>query len=146
MTGRGVLTALSLGGNLGDVPETMKRAMDLLRAGGFAIEKISSVYRTVPVDCPPGMPDFCNSALTGYWQGTPEELLDLAQSIEVRLGRPADHGYHLSRTMDIDIVFMEGVVLKSPRLTLPHPEAHRRAFVMEPLREIAPQMLREVKG
>lgn len=144
MTAASLRTLLSLGGNLGDVPATFRQAEKLLIAGGFAVEKVSSVFHTAPVDCPPDTPDFCNIALSGYWSGTPEELLTLTQSIEVRLGRPADHGYHLSRTLDIDIVWMEKTVIQTPRLTIPHPEAKKRRFVLDPVQEIAPEVCREL--
>jgi uncharacterized protein len=143
MTARAVL---SLGGNLGDVPATFRQAEYLLIGGGFAVEKVSSIFHTAPVDCPPDTPDFCNIAISGYWSGTPEELLTLTQSIEVRLGRPADHGYHLSRTLDIDIVWMEKISMKTPRLTLPHPEAANRRFVLDPVQEIAREVCRELTG
>ncbi|MBO5688300.1 MAG: 2-amino-4-hydroxy-6-hydroxymethyldihydropteridine diphosphokinase [Lentisphaeria bacterium] len=144
MTAASLRTLLSLGGNLGDVPATFRQAETLLTGGGFAVEKVSSVFHTAPVDCPPDTPDFCNIAIAGYWSGTPEELLTLTQSIEVRLGRPADHGYHLSRTLDIDIVWMEKTVIQTPRLTIPHPEAKKRRFVLDPVQEIAPEVCREL--
>lgn len=140
MTAEPVRAALSLGGNAGNVPETLVRAAELLTAGGFRIERVSSAIRTAPVDCPPGTPDFLNQAMTGFWGGTPEELLDLAQSIEVRLGRPARHGFHTPRTIDIDLVVFGEWRLVSERLFLPHPEAAKRAFVTEPLAEIAPEI------
>lgn len=141
-----VRTALSLGGNLGDVAEAFRQAAELLGQGGFAVQKTASVYRTTPVDCPPGTPDFCNTAMTGLWSDTPEKLLDLTQHIEVLLGRPADHGYHQSRTLDIDILFMGGIEMATPRLTLPHPEAARRRFVLDPLSEIAPEICDALLG
>lgn len=144
MTAACFRTLLSLGGNLGDVPATFQQAEKLLVGGGFAVEKSSSIFRTAPVDCPPDTPDFCNIAIAGYWCGTPEELLDLTQSIEVHLGRPADHGYHQSRTLDIDIVWMEKTSMNTPRLTLPHPEAGNRRFVLDPVQEIAPEVCREL--
>jgi len=131
--------ALSLGGNSGNVPETFARAAELLAEGGFRIERVSSVLRTSPVDCPPGTPDFLNQAMTGFWTGTPEALLDLAQSVEVRLGRPARHGFHTPRTIDIDLVAFGKRRLVSERLILPHPEAAKRAFVLDPLDGIAPE-------
>lgn len=134
-----VSVALSLGGNSGNVPEALARAAALLTGGGFRIERVSSAIRTSPVDCPPGTPDFLNQAITGFWRGAPEELLDLTQSIEVRLGRPDRHGFHTPRTLDIDIVAFGRLRMRSERLFLPHPEAAKRAFVLEPLDEIAPE-------
>lgn len=132
--------AVALGGNLGEVEETFREALKLLAAGGVTGLVTAPVFVTRPVGCPAGTPDFRNSAATGFWSGTPEALLDLTQSIEVALGRPADHGFHTSRTLDLDIILFGELRLHTGRLTLPHPEAQRRAFVLEPLAEIAPEM------
>ncbi len=140
------IAVLSLGGNLGDVPAAFRAAQELLNAGGFAVDKVSSIFRTAPVDCPPETPDFSNIAIAGCWSGTPEELLDLTQSIEVRLGRPADHGYHQSRTLDIDIIWMENTRMDTPRLTIPHKAAKERRFVLDPVQEIAPAVCMELTG
>ena len=132
--------AVALGGNLGDVEEAFRKALELLAEGGVTGLVTAPVIVTRPVGCPPGTPDFRNSAATGFWGGTAEELLELTQSIECALGRPADHGFHTSRTLDLDIILFGEKRLRSDRLTLPHPEAQRRAFVLEPLAEIAPEM------
>ena len=130
--------ALSLGGNTGNGTETLKKALKRLEDGAFRIGRVSRIYRTSPVDCAPGTPDFLNLAVTGFWEGTPEKLLDLGQRIEVQLGRPANHAYHGCRTADIDIVTFGNLEIRTSRLILPHPEAWRRMFVLMPLAEIAP--------
>ena len=132
--------AIALGGNLGDVEKAFRKALELLAAGGLTDLVTAPVIVTRPVGCPPGTPDFRNSAATGFWGGTAEELLGLTQSIEVALGRPADHGFHTSRTLDLDIILFGELRLHTERLTLPHPEAQRRAFVLAPLAKIAPDM------
>lgn len=131
-------TALALGSNLGDPEENLKLALELLSAGGFELAAVAPNVRTAPVECAPGTPDFLNTAAIGTWPGTPEELLALCQKVELRLGRPADHGVNTPRTIDVDIVDISGVALATPRLTLPHPRAARRRFVLEPLAAIAP--------
>lgn len=131
---------IALGGNLGDVEATFRKALELLAAGGVTGLTAARSIVTRPVGCPPGTPDFRNSAATGFWSGTPEELLDLTQSIEVALGRPAGHGFHTSRTLDLDIILFGAFCLHTERLTVPHPEAERREFVLEPLAEIAPEL------
>jgi 2-amino-4-hydroxy-6-hydroxymethyldihydropteridine diphosphokinase len=132
---------LSIGGNLGDVEATFARALTMLEQGGFVVTKVSSPYRNPAVGCEEGAPEFVNWAVVGEWSGTPLELLDLAQSIEVAEGRPADHPHWHSRTLDIDIIECNGVVCDTPRLTLPHPRWRERDFVCVPLREIAPEWL-----
>ena len=130
---------LALGGNLGEVEETFQKALELLAAGGLTGLRMAPVLTTRPVACPPGTPDFRNSAATGFWAGSAEELLDLVQSIEVALGRPAAHGFHTSRTLDLDIILFGNRIIRTPRLTVPHPEAQKRLFVLESLAAIAPE-------
>lgn len=134
------ICTLSLGSNLGDSGAIFQKVYQLLSEAGFAIQKTASVILTAPVDCPPGTPDFANTALIGSFDGTPEELLTLTQAIEVKLGRPADHGFHTPRTCDIDIITYNDLVISTPRLTLPHTQAQQRRFVLEPLAEIAPEL------
>ena len=136
-----VHAALALGSNIGDAEQIFFQAQKLLKDKGFVIEKTASVIMTDPVDCPPGTPRFANSALTGSFAGTPEELLEITQSIEQALGRSTDHGFHTPRTLDIDIIIFGDVVCRSARLTIPHPRAAGRLFVLEPLAEIAPEWI-----
>ena len=133
--------ALALGSNLGDSGAVFQKVCLLLLENGFNVQSVAPVIITEPVDCPPGTPDFANSALIGSYAGSPEELLDLTQSIEQQLGRPADHGFHTPRTCDIDIIIFGDLIMKSDRLTIPHPSAQERLFVLEPLNAIAPELL-----
>lgn len=134
------ICALALGSNLGDSGEVFKQVCQLLQENNFHVQRIAPVIITKPVDCPPGTPDFANSALIGSYSGRAEDLLDLTQSIEQKLGRPADHGFHTPRTCDIDIITFGDLVMKSDRLTIPHPAAQERLFVLEPLNVIAPDL------
>ena len=131
--------ALALGSNVGNAENTFDAAVKLLRKNAFEITAQATVLQTAPVDCPPGTPDFANSALTGLFAGTPEELLQITQKIEQTLGRPADHGFHTPRTLDIDIIIFGNTIMNTPQLTIPHPAAQKRAFVLIPLAEIAPE-------
>ena len=133
--------ALALGSNIGNAGEIFDQACDLLMQNHFQITARANIILTAPVDCPPGTPDFANSALTGFYSGSAEELLELTQSIEVALGRPADHGFHTPRTLDLDIILFGDTIMQTPRLTLPHPRACERKFVLEPLCSIAPDWL-----
>ena len=133
-----VRTALALGSNAPGSGAVFQMAAELLEQQGFCVERIANIIITKPVDCPPGTPDFYNSALIGTFAGKAEELLEITQGIEQTLGRPADHGFHLPRTLDLDIIIFGSETMQSPRLTLPHPRAQERMFVIEPLHEIAP--------
>ena len=130
--------ALALGSNVGDAEKTFAAAIKLLRENAFEVTAQAGIIRTAPVDCPAGTPDFANSALTGLFAGTPEELLQITQKIEQTLGRAADHGFHTPRTLDIDIILFGTEVMNSQKLSIPHIAAQKRDFVLIPLSEIAP--------
>ncbi len=127
---------LSLGSNLGNREENLAAAVQKLQDGGLTVRQISPVYLNPAVGCEEGAPDFANIAVAGEWDKSPQELLQLTQATEVALGRPADHGFHLSRTVDIDIIFFHDLVVNTPQLTIPHPRWKERDFVTIPLRAI----------
>ena len=134
------LCVIALGGTIGDVPETFRLACEALSDAGFRIRRFSSLLRTAPVGCEPGAPEFTNAALSGFWSGTASELLHLCQKIEADTGRPNDHSYHGSRTLDLDIILFGRETINVPNLKIPHPEAAKRDFVMVPVREIEPDL------
>lgn len=132
--------ALALGGNLGRPGTAFRNAIRTLEENGFRVEQISSFLRNKALGCEDGAPDFLNGALTGYWKGSPQELLALCRRIEAANGRPNRHEPGRSRTLDLDLILFGTLLLQSPELTLPHPRAASRDFVMIPLREIAPDL------
>ena len=136
----GTLCVIALGGNLGDVPAAFRRACEALSNAGFRIRRFSSLLKTAPVGGEPGAPEFTNAAVSGFWNGTPLELLRLCQKIEADNGRPNDHAHHVSRTLDLDIILFGQETVALPDLTVPHPEAAKRDFVMIPVREIEPEL------
>ncbi len=134
------LCVIALGGNIGDVPGAFRRACEALTNAGFRIRRFSSLLRTAPLGCEPGAPEFTNAVLSGFWGGSATDLLRLCQRIEADKGRPNDHAYHVSRTLDLDIILFGRETIRLPNLTIPHPEAAKRDFVMVPLREIEPEL------
>jgi len=132
--------ALSLGSNLADRRGNLEKAAALLAAGGVKNLRLSTFFETAPEECAPDTPPFLNAAAVGGWDGTPTELLELCQSIERALGRPAVHGFNTPRTIDIDIILFGDLALTSPHLTIPHPRAAQRDFVKIPLADIAPEL------
>jgi 2-amino-4-hydroxy-6-hydroxymethyldihydropteridine diphosphokinase len=132
---------LSLGGNAGDVPAAFRRALEKLRDGGLCEVRISSLYRTAPVGCREGTPDFINAAVAGKWGASLDSLHNLCLKIEVAEGRPADHEKYASRPIDLDIVFFGDMVYSDARITVPHKEAKYRLFVLIPIAEIAGNMI-----
>ena len=130
---------LSLGANIGDPPaqlaEAVRRPDAYPRIG---VTARSSVHITKPWG-KTDQPDFANSAITVKTDLKPLELLDVVQEVELAMGRERLEVWG-PRVIDIDIIAFERVRLISPRLTLPHPYAHERDFVLKPLREIAPNV------
>ena len=130
---------LALGSNKGDSEAIFRTALNDLSANGFELEKCSPLYKTEPVDCDEGVPPFINAVISGIWHDTPEDLLDLCQSLERRAGRPAKHSSRQSRELDLDIILFGSQEIRTERLIVPHPRALLRAFVLIPLNNIAPR-------
>jgi 2-amino-4-hydroxy-6-hydroxymethyldihydropteridine diphosphokinase len=137
------LTLIALGSNLGDSVQILRDAMTRLQA--FSDEPLlkSSLWQTTPVDCPPGSPKFLNAVVglkprTGE---TPESLLGKLQHLEIGFGRTPKKILNEPRPLDLDLIAFGLETRQSPQLTLPHPRAHQRRFVLQPLSEIAPELI-----
>ena len=125
---------LAIGGNLGDVPVTLMHTVEALSyMEGFQIEDVSPIMRTKPVLAPgqAPQPDYWNAVVVGSAIATPDELFAQTSRIERELGRER-HERWGARTVDIDIIQIEGLASSDPVLTLPHPRAKERAFVLAP--------------
>ena len=132
---------LALGANAGRREENIRRAIAAIHERIGCIEKQSALYETVPQ----GFESehlFLNAAVSCRTDLTPYEILDVTQEIELELGRlqKSVNGQYADRTIDIDLLWMEGVVMDEPRLTLPHPRIAERDFVLRPLCDIAPDL------
>ncbi len=134
---------IALGSNLGDSAATIRRA--LARLGELTGEQLrtSSLWETAPVDCPPGSPRFINAvvALEPMSGETPESLLAKLQALEKEFGRKPKTVMNEARPLDLDLIAFGGEVRNTPELILPHPRAHERRFVLQPLSEIAPELV-----
>ena len=125
---------LAIGGNLGDVPVTLMHTVEALSyMEGFQIEDVSPIMRTKPVLAPgqAPQPDYWNAVVIGSAIASPDELFAQTSRIERELGRER-HERWGARTVDIDIIQIEGLASSDPVLTLPHPRAKERAFVLAP--------------
>jgi len=131
---------LGLGSNVGDRESHLEAAVDALRRHGVDVEAISSLYETQPVGEVLDQPDFLNAAIRIRTDLEPEDLLDLCKTIEVEQGRMLGGQRHGPRPLDIDLLLLGDVVLETDRLTLPHPEASSRRFVLAPLLELDPDL------
>lgn len=108
----------------------------------------SSLFETTPVDCPPGSPSFVNAvvALVARAGETPESLLGRLQELEKEFGRTPKKVLNEARTLDLDLIAFGNETRSTPQLTLPHPRAHLRRFVLQPLAEIAADMVLAGQG
>ncbi len=100
----------------------------------------SSLWRTEPVDCPPGSPPFLNAVvgLVPHASETPESLLARLQLLEMEFGRQPKQVLNAPRPLDLDLIAFADETRATSQLILPHPRAHLRRFVLAPLAEIAP--------
>ena len=130
------------GSNLGDRALHIQRAMRSVQEETGKAEKVSSLYETEPWGVS-DQPDYLNAAMiirTGY---SPQILLSLLKRIETEEGR-TDQKKYASRTLDIDILFYDDLVLNSKGLTIPHPKLHLRKFALVPLNEIDEKFMHPV--
>ncbi|MBC2863840.1 2-amino-4-hydroxy-6-hydroxymethyldihydropteridine diphosphokinase [Streptomyces mexicanus] len=130
---------LSLGSNLGNRLETLQGAVDALEdTPGVRVKAVSPVYETEPWGVEPGsQPSYFNAVVVVKTTLPPSSLLERAHAIEEAFHRVRDERWG-PRTIDVDIVSYADVVCEDPRLTLPHPRAHERAFVLAPWHDVDP--------
>lgn len=135
---------LGLGSNLGDRVRNLERALDHLRHG-VRLERLSSIYETEPVG-DREQPWFLNMVCIGATLMKPDALLAYIHRVEDTLGRERGAKRSGPRTVDIDILAHDDLVIDAPELKIPHPRLIERAFVLEPLAEIAPEWRHPVEG
>jgi 2-amino-4-hydroxy-6-hydroxymethyldihydropteridine diphosphokinase len=137
------LAFVALGSNLGDSRALIRQAMNQLQAFSTAPVLRSSLWQTTPVDCPPGSPPFINAmvGLRPPSEETPLALLHRLQQLEAAFGRNPKKTLNEARLLDLDLIAMGSLVIHHPELELPHPRAHLRRFVLQPLAEIAPDFI-----
>jgi 2-amino-4-hydroxy-6-hydroxymethyldihydropteridine diphosphokinase len=133
---------LSAGSNLGDRFANLMRGLRLLGSDGTQVRYVSSVFETEPLEAG-GSPWFLNLAAELHTRLTPRELLARLQAIENEAGRVRSTP-NAPRTLDLDILLYDTLVIDDPDLVVPHPRLHLRRFVLEPLAEIAPYAVHPV--
>lgn len=128
---------LGLGSNLGDRLGNLQRAVDLLgRERDVRVVRSSRVWETNPVGGPP-QPEYLNAVIDVETTLEPLELLAACRRVEAALGREREIRWG-PRTIDVDVLLLDGRALNGPDLTVPHPRMHERAFVLLPLIELDP--------
>lgn len=136
--------AIALGSNLGHSRFILEAALETLdKTPGIALQSRSSWYQTAPVG--PPQPDYLNGCALLQIQLTPQELLETLLGIEAQFGRTRSERWG-PRTIDLDLLLFDNLILDTPTLQLPHPRLRERAFVLVPLAEIAPDWIEPVTG
>jgi 2-amino-4-hydroxy-6-hydroxymethyldihydropteridine diphosphokinase len=130
-----VRAVVGIGANLGDRSATIHAAVQALRATARVLA-VSRTYESAPVGGPP-QPDYLNAAVLLEWELEPPTLLEALHGIEAHFGRARDERWG-ARTLDLDILWLEGRVVDDARLVVPHPRLHERAFALVPMLEVAP--------
>lgn len=137
-------TAIALGSNLGDSVGILEAAATELAAiPGIKIQAKSSWYITKAVG--PPQPDYLNGCITLQVEITPKELLQTLLAIEQKFGR-VRHQKWGPRSLDLDLLLYDDLIIDTPNLQIPHPRMQERAFVLVPLAEIAPDWVEPVSG
>jgi 2-amino-4-hydroxy-6-hydroxymethyldihydropteridine diphosphokinase len=134
---------IALGSNLGNPQQIIEHAIQRLSGLSARPVLVSSLWRTTPVDCPPDSPLFINAviALKPPPGETPETLFATLQKLEKEFGRKPKTVMNEARILDLDLIAFGKEIRATPGLTLPHPRAYQRRFVLQPLSEIAPNLI-----
>ncbi|MDP6637308.1 MAG: 2-amino-4-hydroxy-6-hydroxymethyldihydropteridine diphosphokinase [Phycisphaerae bacterium] len=142
----GQIAYIALGGNLGQRNRTLAEAIAMLNdRPGVSVLRVSKMIETKPVGGPSGQGDYLNGAAEIQTSLSPEELLEVLQDIERKLGRDRESEERWGeRTCDLDILLMDDVVMDTPNLTIPHLRMHDREFVLVPLNELAGQVMHPI--
>lgn len=134
---------IALGSNVGDSPTILRRAMDQLETHSRKPLVRSSLWQTTPVNCPPGSPTFVNAVVALYplAEENSWSLLTKMLAMEKDFGRRPKQVLNEPRRLDLDLIAYGDEISARPELVLPHPRAHERRFVLQPLNEIAPNLI-----
>ncbi len=137
------LAIVALGSNLGDSRRIILDAMARLQSFSDRPILKSSLWQTTPVGCPPDSPMFVNAVvgLVSRKDETPESLLKKLQLLQKEFGRQLRKVLNEPRPLDLDLIAFGSETHDKPELVLPHPRAHLRRFVLQPLSEIAPDLI-----
>ena len=134
---------IAIGANLGSPEKKVREAIQKLCALSCNDPKQSSLWRTAPVHCPDGSPSYINAAvsITVKEDTEPESFLENLLELEAKLGRTRSGIVNEARVIDLDLICFGPTILHKNKLTLPHPRAHLRSFVLAPLAEIEPDFI-----
>ncbi len=146
--GKSGLVFIAFGSNLGDSQKIILEAMTRLQALSNKPFLKSSLWQTSPVDCPPGSSKFVNAVvgLVPQKSETPESLLKKLRDLEKKFGRMPKTIHNEPRPLDLDLIAFGNETRNTLDLILPHPRAHLRKFILQPLNQIAPDFILAGQG
>lgn len=134
---------IALGANIGERLENLRAAKDkilsLPEVRGPALS--SPVYETEPVDGEPDAPSYLNAVIEIDYEGDAVSLLDKLSQIEKELGRPSRRPRNAPRLIDLDLLYLDDLVIDDVQISVPHPRLHLRRFVLSPLCDIRPELI-----
>lgn len=133
---------IGLGSNIGNKTQNLKSAIEKLKENQIEILNISSFYKTKPYGYT-DQPEFLNAVVKIQTNLSPKELLKTLMKIERKLGRKRTIRWG-PRTIDLDILFYDDLIINEKDLIIPHPDLHNREFVLKPLNEIEPEFIHPV--
>jgi 2-amino-4-hydroxy-6-hydroxymethyldihydropteridine diphosphokinase len=140
-----VPAGIAFGSNLGDRAAEIGAGLEFLRS--LAVDgkaRASAMIETAPVDCPPGAPPFLNGVAEIRIDTAalpPRTLLEKLKAFEADRGRAESRAVNAPRPLDLDIIYYACLTVDEPGLTIPHPRAHLRRFVLEPLADLRPDLV-----
>lgn len=138
------ISAIALGGNIGDSYQILEAAIETLATTpGIKLQAKSSWYRTKAVG--PPQPDYLNGCAILQVTMSPDLLLETLLAIENKFGRVRQERWG-ARSLDLDLLLYDDLIIDTPHLQIPHPRMKERAFVLIPLAEVAPDWIEPISG
>ena len=136
-------TGIGLGSNVGDRLAYLREGFRRIRRlhTGSKPPLVSSIFETSPIDCAPGTNPYLNAAVEIQFSQPPIVLLDALLGIEREMGRPSKRPRNAPRTIDLDVLYVGNLILNNPEIIIPHPRLPQRRFVLDPLSQIAPELV-----
>jgi 2-amino-4-hydroxy-6-hydroxymethyldihydropteridine diphosphokinase len=140
-----MIAYVAIGSNLGDRAANIRDAVEHLHSQLVNVTSISPLLDNPAVGGPPGTPNFLNAVARLFTVMRPRDLLNHLKQVESQMGRTRRGGWD-DRVIDLDLLLCDDLIINEPGLTLPHPRMHERRFVLEPLAQIAPNLIHPKLG